>query len=80
QLRAALLAEGIDCQAVTLVEGLPTGIASIVDDASSQNAIVIVAGGNGCLSPTLIERYEAQVADSDIVICQLEVPTDTDFH
>ncbi|MCF5523116.1 PfkB family carbohydrate kinase, partial [Pseudomonas syringae] len=47
QLRDALLAERIDCQAVTLVEGVATGIASIVVDANSQNAILIVAGGNG---------------------------------
>ncbi|MFH7359984.1 PfkB family carbohydrate kinase, partial [Pseudomonas syringae pv. tagetis] len=57
QLRAALLAEGIDCQAVTVVEGVHTGIASIVVDASSENASVIGAGGNGCLSATLIEGF-----------------------
>ena len=58
QLRAALLAERIDCQAVTVVDGVPTGIASIVVDANSQNAIVIVAGGNGQLTPALIERFD----------------------
>ncbi|WP_122544085.1 ribokinase [Pseudomonas viridiflava] len=80
QLRAALLAERIDCQAVTVVDGVPTGIASIVVDANSQNAIVIVAGGNGQLTPALIERFDSLLAGSDIVICQLEVPTETVFH
>ncbi|PHX52358.1 ribokinase, partial [Pseudomonas syringae pv. syringae] len=80
QLRAALLAEQIDCQAVTVVEGVSTGIASIVVDANSQNAIVIVAGGNGRLTPALLERFDALLADSQIVICQLEVPTETVFH
>ncbi|ARA81574.1 ribokinase [Pseudomonas amygdali pv. tabaci str. ATCC 11528] len=80
QLRAALLAEHIDCQAVTVVEGVSTGIASIVVDASSQNAIVIVAGGNGRLTPALIERFDALLAGSGIIICQLEVPTETVFH
>jgi ribokinase len=77
QLRAALLAEGIDCQAVTSIDDLSTGIASIVVDAASQNAIVFVAGANGRLTPTLIERHDALMAAADIVICQLEVPTVT---
>ncbi len=80
QLRDALLAERIDCQAVTVVEGVATGIASIVVDANSQNAIVIVAGGNGRLDTALIDRFDALLAGSEIVICQLEVPTETVFH
>lgn len=47
QLRAALVDEQIDCEAVTAVAGVSSGVALIVVDASSQNAIVIVAGGNG---------------------------------
>jgi ribokinase len=77
QLRAALLAEGIDCQALTSIDDLSTGIASIVVDAASQNAIVIVAGANGQLTPASIARHDALLAAADIVICQLEVPTAT---
>ncbi|EPM81299.1 ribokinase, partial [Pseudomonas syringae pv. actinidiae ICMP 18804] len=47
---------------MTVVEGVSTGIASIVVDANSQNAIVIVAGGNGRLTPALIERFDALLA------------------
>lgn len=77
QLRAALLAEGIDCQALTSIDDVSTGIASIVVDAASQNAIVIVAGANGQLTPASIEQHDALLAAADIVICQLEVPTAT---
>ncbi|MCD5993544.1 ribokinase [Pseudomonas sp. CDFA 602] len=80
QLRGALLAEQIDCQAVTAIQGVPTGIASIVVDANSQNAIVIVAGGNGQLTSARVEQFDALLAGSEIVICQLEVPTETVFH
>jgi ribokinase len=45
-LREALLAERIDCQAVSTVDG-SSGVALIVVDDNSQNAIVIVAGANG---------------------------------
>lgn len=47
QLYRALQAEGIDCQGVERVAGESSGVALIVVDDSSQNAIVIVAGGNG---------------------------------
>lgn len=77
QLRAGLAAEGIDCTGVTVIEGQPTGIAAILVDDQSQNAIVIVAGANGELSTTLIDRFEALLAQVKVVICQLEVPLAT---
>ena len=77
QLRAGLAAEGIDCTGVTVIEGQPTGIAAILVDDQSQNAIVIVVGANGELSTTLIDRFEALLAQVKVVICQLEVPLAT---
>ncbi|MBX8493860.1 ribokinase [Pseudomonas cichorii] len=80
QLRGALLAEGIDCRAVTSVSGVSTGIASIVVDDNSQNAIIIVAGGNGQLTPSLIGVFDTLLAAAEVVICQLEVPMETVHH
>lgn len=77
QLRQALLDEGIDCQAVDTVAGVSSGVALIVVDASSQNAIVIVAGGNGQLSPASVERVDALLQRADVIVCQLEVPAPT---
>jgi ribokinase len=79
QLRGALLVEGIDCRAVRAVEG-SSGVALIVVDDSSQNAIVIVAGGNGQLSPELVAQADGVLQDADVVICQLEVPMATVGH
>ncbi|WP_397448691.1 ribokinase [Pseudomonas sp. NA-150] len=80
QLRAALLVEQIDCDAVTAVPGISSGVALIVVDASSQNAIVIVAGGNGRLTPEVVARFDSKLAEADVIICQLEVPMDTVEH
>ncbi|MDB5982643.1 MAG: carbohydrate kinase PfkB [Pseudomonas sp.] len=80
QLRAALLAEHIDCQAVTAVAGVSSGVALIVVDANSQNAIVIVAGGNGQLSPSVVATFDDKLAEADVIICQLEVPMETVAH
>ena len=76
QLRAALLAEQIDCQALTTVEG-SSGVALIVVDDSSQNAIVIVAGANGLLTSDVVKGFDAVLQAADVIICQLEVPLQT---
>ena len=80
QLRAALLAEGVDCQAVTPVSGESTGVALIVVDDSSQNAIVIVAVGNGHVTASVVDSFDALLCQAEVIICQLEVPLDTVGH
>jgi ribokinase len=77
ELRNGLLADGIDCSGVEVAVGVPTGIASILVDDAGQNAIVIVAGGNGEMSPERMERHEALLAKAEVVIAQLEVPAAT---
>jgi ribokinase len=79
QLRGALLAEQIDCQAVSTVDD-SSGVALIVVDDNSQNAIVIVAGANGALTPEVIDRFDAVLQAADVIICQLEVPDATVGH
>ncbi|QBQ98591.1 ribokinase [Paraburkholderia pallida] len=75
-LRAGLLAEGIDCRALDTAPQAPTGVALIVVDDASQNAIVIVAGSNGEVTPATLARHEASLAAADVVVCQLETPPD----
>jgi len=75
-LREGLVAEGIDCAALETAARTPSGVALVVVDDQSQNAIVIVAGSNGEVSPETIARHEAALADADVVVCQLETPPD----
>jgi ribokinase len=79
QLRNALLAEQIDCQAVSTVAD-SSGVALIVVDDNSQNAIVIVAGANGAMTPAVIDRFDAVLQAADVIICQLEIPDATVGH
>jgi ribokinase len=79
QLRDALLAEQIDCQAVSKVAD-SSGVALIVVDDNSQNAIVIVAGANGAMTPAVIDRFDAVLQAADVIICQLEIPDATVGH
>ncbi|ACR28988.1 Ribokinase [Burkholderia glumae BGR1] len=73
-LRAALEAEQIDCAALATSAGVPTGVALIVVDDASQNAIVIVAGGNGLVTPEDVAAHDAMIAAADVLVCQLETP------
>lgn len=77
QLRDALLAERIDCQAVSIAQGESSGLAMIVVDANSQNAIVIIPGGNGLLTPASVQAVDPLLQASQVVIAQLEVPAAT---
>ncbi|MBC3503512.1 ribokinase [Pseudomonas sp. SWRI59] len=77
QLRKALEVEGIDCQAVSVCEGVSSGVALITVDAASQNCIVIIPGGNGLLTPQAVQRFDALLQAAEVIICQLEVPYDT---
>jgi ribokinase len=79
QLRDALLVEQIDCRAVSTVED-SSGVALIVVDDNSQNAIVIVAGANGAMTPAVIDRFDAVLQAADVIICQLEIPDATVGH
>lgn len=74
QLRAGLEAEGIDCAALETSTTAPTGVALIIVDDGSQNAIVIIAGSNGEVTPATLARHEAALAAAQVVICQLETP------
>jgi ribokinase len=75
-LRAGLEAESIDCAALGTSASAPTGVALIIVDDGSQNAIVIIAGSNADVTPATIEQHESLLAAADVIVCQLETPPD----
>ena len=44
---------------------------------SGQNSIVIVAGSNLLLTPSDVEACSSKIAQSKVVVCQLEVTQET---
>ena len=76
-LRRGLEAESIDCAALGTSTSAPTGVALIIVDDASQNAIVIIAGSNADVTPATIERHEALLAAADVIVCQLETPPES---
>jgi ribokinase len=54
-----------------------TGVALIVVDDRGQNSIVVASGANMRLSPADVDAAEAALAESDVLLLQLESPLDT---
>jgi len=80
ELRAGLEGDGVDCGGVGVAPGLSSGVALIVVDDEGRNGIVVVAGGNGRLAPSDIDRHETLLAGARVVALQLETPLATVEH
>jgi ribokinase len=76
QLRASLKAAGVDTKAVEVVP-TSSGIALITTAEDGQNAIVVVPGANGELSPRELEKHVALIREAGIILAQLEIPLET---
>jgi len=80
RLLASLTAAGVNCQHVTVTEGLATGVALIVVDELGENAICVARGANGKLSPEDIDAAEPIIASARVCLLQLEIPLQTVSH
>lgn len=74
-LRAHLRANDIGLDGVVTLSG-PSGTAVIVVDAAAENNIVVAPGANAQLTVDNSEIH-AVIADSDVVLLQLEIPIAT---
>lgn len=68
---ALLDAEGVDLSTVVVDDEAATGLALISVDAQGENQIVVVPGANSTLQPG-----DVDVRDAELVLCQLEIPTE----
>jgi len=76
QLIDALRDNGVHTDAVRSVQEVSTGIASVLL-TEGDNRIIVVSGANAMCSPDLIREFESAVADSDVILLQLEIPIET---
>ena len=76
--RQALERSGVDVSLLTGQDG-PTGVA-VITVCQGDNCIVLDAGANGALTPTLLEETAARqeiFSWADLVLLQLEIPMET---
>jgi ribokinase len=69
--------QGIDTTHVMFDDSRFSGVAPIFVDENAQNFVVIVPGANSGLSPADVQSVRQVILDSDILICQLEIPMET---
>ncbi len=55
----------------------PSGVAIIMVDARGENTIVVASGANSTLSTKNIDEAKDVIENADILLMQLEVPTQT---
>ncbi|NVN48423.1 ribokinase [Mycolicibacterium hippocampi] len=75
QLRSHLDVNGVGLAGIAAVPG-PSGSAAIIVDSGAENCIVVAPGANTHLAISSAAIRSA-IADSDVVLIQLEIPLDT---
>lgn len=75
QRLADLVRDDVEIEAIARRAGVPGGVALILVAQSGENAITIVPGANGTLTPAEVEAaLRGRLRPGDVVCAQLEVP------
>lgn len=80
QLRAAVLAQGIDADSVAATPGVGTGVAVIMVDDSAQNCIAVAPGANASVAVADAEAMRPWLSEAGLLLLQLEVPMAAVLH
>ncbi|MBQ6298003.1 MAG: ribokinase [Selenomonadaceae bacterium] len=67
----------IDTSRVSIIEGVATGEATIIVEASGQNRILIYKGANDKLTPELLMQAADDLKKCGLIVLQLEIPLET---
>ncbi len=68
--------DGIDLSFLTVDMARATGIAMITLDQAGQNSIIISPEANGAVSADQVDSAKEGITRADMLLCQLEVPTE----
>lgn len=71
---------GVNADMIERVADAPTGMALIYINKKGNNSIVIVPGANEKCNVDYLKRQDKAIADSDIVILQMEIPSDSVYY
>lgn len=69
-------AEGVDTEFVTAQSERPTGVGFIILNDKGENFIILDMGANELMDAKAVDLAEARIAESDVVMTVLEVPTE----
>lgn len=74
QLLAGLQAAGVQTDGVLVDEATSSGVAVITVDDAGENNIIIIAGANGRLNKTDVERLSSRLPGAAALLMQFEIP------
>lgn len=77
QLLHHLHAAGVQTDGVLVDEATSSGVAVITVDDAGENNIIIIAGANGRLNETDVERLRSKLPGAAALLMQLEIPMTT---
>jgi len=69
--------DGINVDNIKTDPKEPSGVAEIFVDENGENSIAVASGANLNLSPQDVRKVKGVIANSDILLMQLEIPVDT---
>ncbi|GAB3248223.1 ribokinase [Chitinimonas naiadis] len=79
-LHGALVDAGVDTQELKLLDTVETGVAMIMVDDAAQNRIVLAQGANLHIKPADIAARPDLIEQASLLICQLEIPLETNQY
>ncbi|MBY7144466.1 ribokinase [Virgibacillus sp. NKC19-3] len=68
--------ENIVLNSVESVTDVSSGVA-VITLAEQDNSIIVVQGANEYVTPGYVQKFEEQIAKSDVVLAQLEIPIES---
>lgn len=77
QVREQMKRDGIITDYVFIDKDHPSGVALITIDKDAENCIVVASGANMYLLPEDIDQAADEIRSADVVLMQLECPTQT---
>ncbi|WP_158736761.1 ribokinase [Alteribacillus sp. YIM 98480] len=76
QLMEHMHQQGVSIDNLEPVTGFPTGIATVLL-SEQDNRIIVVQGANQAVTPAIVEMHEKVIAESEIMLLQLEIPLES---
>jgi ribokinase len=70
---------GVDTRHVHVTSDDFSGVAPIAVDPDGRNSIIIVTGANDLLTIDEIDAAQPEIAASDVLVCQMEIPLELSF-
>lgn len=75
--KSYLINNGVGVQHVHTIDQCSTGTANILVDDNAQNMIAVALGANSRLSVDHVNAAELTIAAADIIVVQMEIPTES---